>query len=131
MKSILQIFTLVTVLFVSAGMAVADEFTPPLGLPVVPDARLAISDAYDTAGGDREESIARFGTKASRNDVIDFYTEALENAGFVIYSSSDKADYAMIAAKRDDDRVTIYYRNQSDWVEADEGEFSIKAVYTK
>jgi len=129
MKIISMLLIFVTALF--AGTAVAEEYTMPFGLATLPGARLAISDAYDTAGGDRVESVARFGTKASREDVIDFYRKAVEEAGFKTYSSSDKPEYAMFAAKRDDDRVTIYYRNSSDWVEADEGEFSIKAVYNK
>ncbi|WP_049721741.1 hypothetical protein [Gilvimarinus polysaccharolyticus] len=116
----------------TASMAMAaEEFTLPLEIPIVPDARLAISDAYDVPGGGREEAIARFGTKVPRQDVMAFYRAALEEAGFQIYSSSDKAKYAMIAAKRDDDRVTVYFRDQSDWVEADESEFSVKAVYNK
>ena len=129
MKSILLIFTFITSLYI--GAAGAEEITIPLGIPKLPDARLAISNAYDTAGGDRHEWTARFGTKTSREKVIAFYRSALEEAGFKIYSSSDKDAYYMIAAKRNDDRVTIYYKNTSDWVEAGEGELSIKAVYNK
>lgn len=129
MKNALLLLTFVTALYV--GTTAAAEFTMPFGLAIAPDARLAISDVFDTAGGDREESIARFGTKILRQDVIAFYSKALEEAGFQIYSSSDNADFAMIAAKRDDDRITVYFKNQSDWVEADESEISIKAVYKK
>lgn len=129
MKSTLRLLTFIAALYMST--AATAEFSLPYGLAIIPDARLAISDAYDTPSGDRVESIARFGTKVSRQDVIAFYTKALEEAGFKIYSSSDKASYAMIAAKRGDDRITIYHRNESDWVEAGESEFSIKAVYNK
>ena len=109
----------------------AAELTIPFGIPEPPDARLAISDVYDAPGGDREDWTARFGTKASRLDIISFYRQALGEAGFKIYSSANKSNYAMIAAKRDDDRITIYFRNQSDWVETDENEVSINAVYNK
>lgn len=129
MKSTLRLLTFIAALYMST--AATAEFSLPYGLATIHDARLAISDAYDTPSGDRVESIARFGTKVSRQDVIAFYTKALEEAGFKIYSSSDKAAYAMIAAKRGDDRITIYHRNESDWVEAGESEFSIKAVYNK
>lgn len=127
MKSLLLIFTCIATLYI--GIAGAAEITIPFGLPKLPDARLAISDEYDTAGGDRHEWIARFGTKLSRQHTITFYRDALEEAGFEIYSSADRDDYGMIAAKRDDDRITIYHKNESDWVEADESELSIKAVY--
>ena len=113
------------------GSAGAAELTIPFGIPKPPEARLAIKDAYDSPGGDREEWIARFGTKASRTDIIAFYRSALEEAGFEIYSSADRADSAMIAAKRNDDRITISFKKESDWVEADESEISIKAVYKK
>ncbi|MGB3621283.1 MAG: hypothetical protein WBA20_08060 [Ketobacter sp.] len=129
MKIIVRLVALIAAL--NAGTVVADEFSMPFGLAAIPGARLAISDAYDTAGGDREESIARFGTQVAREEVISFYRNALEEAGFKIYSSSDRPDYAMIAGKRDDDRITVYYKNQSDWVEADEGELSVKAEYNK
>ena len=129
MKKVLMLLTLMITVF--GGQAAAAEYTMPYGLANLPEARLAISDAYDTAGGDRVESIARFGTKKSREEVITFYRNALEEIGFKSYSSSDKPEYYMFAAKRDDDRVTIYYKNTSDWVEADEAEFSIKATYNK
>ena len=112
-------------------MATAAEFSMPFGLAIMPDAKLAISDAYDSGSGDREESIARFGTKASRQDVITFYKKALEEAGFKTYSSSDKPNFAMFAAKRENDRITVYFKNKSVWVEADESEISIIAVYDK
>ncbi|MDQ8186679.1 hypothetical protein [Pelagicoccus sp. SDUM812002] len=129
MKSTLLLLTFIAAFF--ASTAAAEEFTIPFGLAKVPDARLAFSDVYDSPSGDREESIARFTTKDSRQEVIGFYRKALEEAGFQTYSSSDKPDYAMVAAKRDDDRVTIYFRNESDWVEADESEISIKCEYNK
>ena len=129
MKSTLLLFVYIAVLYI--GTASAAEFVMPLGIPKPPDARLAISDVYDTPSGDREEWIARFGTKVSRQDMISFYRSALEEAGFRIYSSADRADYAMIAAKKGDDRVTISFKSQSDWVEAEENEISIKAVYNK
>lgn len=129
MKNIMMLLILMTTAFGSEAAAV--EFTMPYGLATLPEARLAISDAYDTPGGDRVESIAKFGTKKSREEVITFYRNALEAIGFKSYSSSDKPEYYMFAAKRDDDRVTIYYKNTSDWVEADEAEFSIKATYNK
>lgn len=129
MKSTLLMFTYIAALFI--GAAGAAEITIPFGLPKLTDARLAISDEYEVPGGGRQEWIARFGTKASRQDIIAFYRNALEEAGFQIYSSADKAAYVMISAKRDDDRITIYVRNESDWVEADESELSIKAVYNK
>ncbi|WFB34545.1 hypothetical protein P3T73_10265 [Kiritimatiellota bacterium B12222] len=113
------------------GRLVAEEYTLPYELTLIPEARLAISDVYDSPGGDREESIARFGSKSSREEVIAFYRKALEEAGFTIYSSSDKPTYAMIAGKRNDDRITIYFKTESDWVEADESEISFKAVYNK
>jgi hypothetical protein len=129
MKSTLLLLTIIAAFYV--GTAAAADFTMPFGLAIAPDARLAISDAYDTAGGDREEAIARFATKTSREDVISFYSAALEAAGFEIYSSADNADFAMIAAKRDDDRITVSFKNESDWVEVDESEISIKAEYNK
>ncbi|MBQ0753966.1 MAG: hypothetical protein KBT87_00640 [Gammaproteobacteria bacterium] len=129
MKRTLLICTYIAALYI--GTAGAAEITIPFGIPQLPDARLAISDEYETPGGGRQEWMARFGTKGSRQNIIAFYRNALVEAGFEIYSSSDKADYAMIAAKRDDDRITIYFKNQSDWVEADESELSIKAVYDK
>ena len=131
MKSTILLLTFFAALYVGTGAAAEAEFTMPFGLAVAPDAKLAISDAYDTAGGDREESIARFATKSSRKDVISFYSKALEEAGFEIYSSADNTDFAMIAGKRDDDRVTVSFKNESDWVEADESEISITAVYNK
>ena len=127
MKNIL----LLLIFIVTAGTAVAEEYTLPFGIGIVSDAKLAISDTFDSPSGDREESIARFATKMTRQDVIDFYKNALEAAGFEIYSSSDKDNYAMIAAKRDADRVTVYYKNQSDWVEEGESEIFFKAVYNK
>jgi hypothetical protein len=129
MKSTLLLFIYIAALCI--GAASAAELTMPLGIPQPPDARLAISDAYDTPSGDRKEWIARFGTKVPRQDMISFYRNALEEAGFKIYSSANRPDYAMIAAKRDDDRVTITFKAQSDWVEADENEISIKAVFNK
>ncbi|WP_154222063.1 hypothetical protein [Marinicella rhabdoformis] len=129
MKRIVMLLTFVSVVCGSA--ALAEAYTMPFGLPSLPDARLAISDSYDTAGGDRVESIARFGTNKSREEVIALYRKATEEAGFQSYSSSDKPEYYMFAAKRGDDRLTIYYRNTSDWVEAGEAEFSIKAVFNK
>lgn len=129
MKNTLLVLAFVAALHV--GTTTAAEYTVPFGLATAPGSRLVISDVFDTAAGDQEESIARFGTKASRLNVIAFYTEALEGAGFEIYSSSDNADFAMIAAKREDDRITVYYKMKSDWVEPDENEISIKAVYKK
>lgn len=131
MKSTLLLWTFIAVLSGGTGIASAAEFTMPFGLAIMPDSRLAISDAFDTPSGDREESIARFSTKNSRQDVIAFYRKALEEAGFKVYSASDTPDFAMIAAKRNDDRITVYFKNQSDWVEADESEIHIKAVYKK
>lgn len=129
MKNTLLLFVYIAALCV--GTASAAELIMPLGIPKPAGARLAISDAYEAPGGGREEWIARFGTKASRQDMLSFYRNALEKAGFQIYSSADRADYAMIAAKRNDDRVTIAFKTKSDWVEADESEISIKAVYNK
>lgn len=129
MKNTLLLFVCIAALYV--GSAGAAELTMPFGIPKPPDSRLAINDAYDSAGGDREEWIARFGTKASRPDILAFYRNALEEAGFEIYSSADKANSAMIAAKRGSDRITISFKSESDWVEADESEVSIKAVYNK
>jgi hypothetical protein len=37
----------------------------------------------------------------------------------------------VIAAKRGDDRVSVYYKNKSDWVKEGESEFSFKAIYKK
>lgn len=129
MKSTLLLFAYIAALYI--GTAGAAELTIPFGIPKPPDSRLAISDAYDTPGGDRREWIARFATKAARQDILALYRNALAEAGFSVYSSADRADSAMIAAKRDDDRITISFRNQSDWVEADESEVSIKAEYNK
>lgn len=131
MKYRLRLSIYIAVLYFYTVISAAAELTVPFGLPEPPDAKLAISDVYDSPSGDREEWIARFGTKASRPDIITFYRNALEEVGFEIYSSSDKPNYAMVAAKRDDDRITIYFRNQSDWVEADESEVSINAKYNK
>jgi len=129
MKSTLLLFVYIAAIYI--GVASATELSMPLGIPKPPDSRLAISDIYDAPGGEREEWIARFGTKVSRQEMLSFYRTALKKAGFKTYSSADKADYAMIAAKRDDDRISITFKNQSDWVEADENEISIKAVYNK
>ncbi|BFM20708.1 hypothetical protein [Gilvimarinus japonicus] len=49
MKSTLLL--LIFMLSTSAVTAAVDEFTMPLGIPIVPGARLAISDAYDVSGG--------------------------------------------------------------------------------
>lgn len=129
MKNTILLFTCIAAMYL--GTAGAADLAIPFGIPQLPDARLAISDAYDSPSGDREEWIARFGTKASRQDIIAFYRNALEEAGFEIYSTADRENSAMIAGKRDDDRITVSFRTQSDWVEADESEFSIKAVYNK
>ena len=131
MKHTLRLLICIAALYFYTVISSAAELTIPFGLPEPLDARLAISDVYDSPGGDREEWIARFGTKASRSDIIAFYRKALEEAGFKTYSSSDEPEFAMIAAKRDDDRITIYFKNQSDWVEADESEVSINAKYNK
>ncbi|HAW94076.1 MULTISPECIES: hypothetical protein [unclassified Arsukibacterium] len=129
MKCILLILTCVATLTI--GAVSAADVIVPFGIPKPPDARLAINDAYDSGAGDREEWIARFGTKASRQDTIAFYRNALEQAGFEIYSTADRAGSAMLAAKRDSDRITIYFKDNSDWVEANESEIFIKAVYNK
>lgn len=129
MKSILLLLTYITALYI--GTAGAAELTIPFEIPKLPDARLAISNVYDAPGGGRENWTARFGTKASRQNIIAFYRKALEEAGFKIYSSADRTNNAMIAGKRGDDRVTISFKNKSGWVEADENEVSINAVYNK
>jgi hypothetical protein len=131
MKNTLFLFTIIELFFVSIGTTYSANYTMPFGIAIIPDATLAISDVHDSPAGDREESIARFATKTSRQSVITFYRKALKEAGFEIYSSSDQTKYAMIAAKRGGDRVTIYYKNKSDWVKEDESEFSFKAIYKK
>lgn len=131
MKSTLRLLIYIAALYFYTASSNAAELTIPFGLPEPPEARLAISDVFDSAGGDREEWVARFGTKASRSDIIAFYRQTLEEAGFEIYSSADQLDYAMIAAKRNDDRVTISFKSQSDWVETGENEVSINAKYNK
>ncbi|GAA3970550.1 hypothetical protein [Allohahella marinimesophila] len=129
MKRLLKIPVLVAALCI--GMMAHADFALPYGLASPPDSTLVIGDVFDSAGGDREESIARFSTSASRQDSIEFYTLALEKVGFEIYSSSDTEKRAMIAGKRADDRVTVYFKDESDWAEAGESEISVHAVYNK
>ncbi|WP_299082492.1 hypothetical protein [uncultured Paraglaciecola sp.] len=131
MKNILSILTLITALNSGTATAADSEFTLPFGLTTVPNAKLVISDVFDSPTGDREESVAKFSTKQSREFVIEFYRKSLAEAGFTIYSKSDTAKYYMIAAKRNDDRITVYYRNQSDWVSEDESEIALTAKYNK
>ena len=129
MKNKLLLLTFIAL--INSGAVAAAEFTLPFALTIMPNARLAISEVYDTPSGDREESIARYATKASREEVITFYKKALKEAGFQTYSASDKPKYYMFAAKRNNDRITVYFKNQSDWVEAGESEISIKGIYDK
>lgn len=116
---------------ITAGAVVAADFVLPFGLTAAPGSTLAISDKYDSGSGDREEAIARFATKDTREVAITYYRQALESAGFEIYSASDTEKHAMIAGKRGDDRVTVTYKESSDWVEENESELAIKAVYKK
>lgn len=126
--------TLLAVAFAAAltvcPLAAAD-FNMPFGIAVAPGARLVIGDVFDSPSGDREEAIARFATKDSRQYVIAFYRKALEEAGFLINAAVDEATRTSLSAKRDDDRINVYYKETSDWVEAGESEISINARYTK
>ena len=125
-------FLLLTFIFALCGSTAAiADFTMAYGMPIFPDARLAVSDVFDSAGGDREESYARFGTKASRKDVINFYRKALKKAGFQASLSNGNANYEGFSAKRGRDRIKVSFKNQGDWVKADESEISIIAVYDK
>ena len=72
MKNILSILTLITALNLGKATAADSEFTLPFGLATVPNAKLVISDVFDSPAGDREESVAKFSTKQSREFVIDF-----------------------------------------------------------
>ncbi len=109
----------------------AAEFQLPFGLPTVVDARLIVADAFDSPGGEREESISRFATSASPQEVDAFYRSALEAAGFTIYSGYDKGDRTFAAGKRNRDRITVSAKRDSEEVEPGEVEILIVAKYDK
>ena len=109
----------------------ASEFNMPFGLAVTPDARLLISDAYDSGGDTREESVARFGTQLSLQEVIDFYQAVLAEAGFKLSVPTDRGHYMGINGKRGTDRIRVSVRNDGDWADAGENELTIVATYDK
>lgn len=120
------------VVTIYGGAISAAEFVTPFGLATAPDARLVVSDVYDTySGSSREESTARLGTINTPQKTIAFYRKALEEAGFRIYSSFDRGDSAYVAGKRGNDRITVLVKKESNWVEPGENEIHIIAQYDK
>ncbi len=121
---------MVTIALCGTALRAAD-FQLPFGLPVMRDARLLITDSFDSPSGDREESITRFATNASPQDIDAFYRGALEAVGFKVYSGYDKGDRTYAAGKRDRDRITVSAKSNSAEVEPGEVEILIVAKYDK
>ena len=109
----------------------ATEYQIPFGLPALPDARLIISDKIDSPSGDREESIFRFATTATPQEVDTFYRSALEAAGFLVSAKSDKGDSIFTSGKRDRDRITVSAKRDSEEVQPGEVEVLIVGKYDK
>lgn len=122
---------LILTITIYAGYIDASEFTIPFGLPTAPDARLIVSDAYDSGVDTREEFIARFGTQQPLQDIITFYQSALADAGFKTSLPSDRGDSLAITAQRDRDRIRITATSDVDWAEPGENEIVIVAIYDK
>ena len=129
MSSVVSALILITAMY--AGSTNASETTIPFGLPTAPEARLLISDAYDSGSETREEFIARFGTNQTLQDVIIFYQSALADAGFSTSLPSDRGDSVAITAKRDNDRIRITATSDGQWADPGENEIVIVATYDK
>lgn len=129
MKYAMSIMILIATM--CSGALGASEFTMPFGLPVPPEARLLISDQYDSGVNTREESIARFGTHKSLQEVIAFFQSALADAGFKVSLPSDRGESVAITARRDRDRIRITVTKAGSWADEGENELIIVAVYDK
>lgn len=129
MKKIVLLLSLVATVY--TGIAAAKEFKLPFGLVAAPDAKLLDGYVMPSAAGDREESISIFATKSSLADVIAFYRESLETAGFQTYSASDRDGYVSVAAKRDRDRISISVKTEGYVAEPGNNEIKITATYDK
>jgi len=114
-----------------ASSAIASDLKMPFGLPQLPEARLLVSDAYESGASEREEFVARFGTKMALGDAIAFYQSALEEAGFKISLPNNTGNKISFSGKRESDRIRVSARTDGGWADAGENELTIVANYNK
>ncbi len=114
-----------------ASWAIASDVKMPFGLAQLPEARLLVSDAYESGAPEREEFTARFGTAMTLSDAIAFYQLALEEAGFKLSLPNESENRISFGAKRGSDRIRVSARTDGDWADTGENELTIVATYNK
>ena len=118
-------------MLILASVAIASNVKMPFGLAQLPEARLLVSDAYESGAPEREEFVARFGTAMALSDAIAFYQSALEEAGFKLSLPNQSENKMSFNGKRGADRIRVSARTDGDWADAGENELTIVATYTK
>lgn len=106
--------------------ATPPEFEMPFNLPMAPNTRVV--DVAQYSVGDIQEANGSLATKDTARNVLKFYQEELEAAGFHIFSRTDKESRISFAAKRGEGDYFSLSSSTKSYLDVEEGETELRII---